>query len=84
MIKKTLLLIWPLIWFLTINVLFSNLSFRPYLYDTRFKNDVFPIRNHKYNYVVVGNSHARDSIHFSISINGINFGLSSQDLILNE
>jgi hypothetical protein len=81
LLKKALFLILPILLTVSLNLFFLEEINKFLIYPNRFKHNVFPTINERFDYVVVGHSHGRDSFNFElIENNGINLSFSSQNL----
>lgn len=79
--KKLIAIFTPVILFFIINLLYLDIINLRYVYPNSYKHNLFPAENEVFDYVVTGHSQARDSFDFElISKNGINLGLSGQDV----
>jgi hypothetical protein len=79
--KKLLILTFPIFLFVLLNLIFIDNINQSLIYPNRFKYDVFPDANERFDYVVIGHSHGRDSFNFQLNENnGINLSFSSQNL----
>ena len=80
-LKKISFILLPVVFFLLTNVIFSDWIHENYIYPVRYKHDLFPKDDERFDYAVVGNSHARDSFNFELSDQeGINLALSAQKI----
>jgi hypothetical protein len=81
--KKLILVFLSLSLFIALNIIFSNNHYYlAYLKEIQYKHDIFPSEDEKFQFVGIGNSHARDSLHLN-QVGGINLGLSAQSIELN-
>lgn len=81
--KKLIMVFLTLSLFVALNIIIStDQNYLVYLKETRYKHDIFPSKDEKFQFVGIGNSHARDSLDLN-QIGGINLGLSAQSIELN-
>lgn len=85
LVKKSSLILLPIILFLVLNMLSRDIIFSNYVYPSRYKHDLFPEPHESFDYVVLGHSHARDSFDFNlVEKKGLNLALSAQNLYWNQ
>lgn len=77
--KKIIIFSIPIFIYILLNVLFRS-QINQYIYSVRYKHEIYNLgSNDVFEYVVVGNSHARDSFLMNDN-NLLNLGLSGQNL----